>query len=444
MKKILKSIFFTPRFFIAGGILVILFGFGFYFPFIYYLTKIALYIFILLTIADIVFLYSSRDGIKSERVVPERFSNGDENPVQLNVESGYRYDVDLTIIDDIPDQFQMRNFRINTWLKKFQKIEKTYYIRPVKRGEYVFGKINFLVKSKIGFAERKISGGEEQKVKVYPAFLQMRQFELMAISNRLTEFGVKQIRKMGQSMEFEQIRQYVLGDDYRLINWKATARKNSLMVNQYTDEKSQNVYSMIDMGRTMKMPFRGMSLVDYAINSTLVLSDIAVMKQDKAGLLSFSNQISSFLPASKRPGQLNKIMELLYKSETGFLECDYEKAAIYFTRKVRQRSLVVLYTNFETISSMRRNMRYLSSIARYHLMVVVIFKNTEMNDLLESTPKKLKDIYYQVTGEQLAFEKLQIINELNKRGIQTIYTAPENLSAETINKYIEIKSRRLI
>src|SRR5690606_40532545 len=119
---------------------------------------------------------------------------------------------------------------------------------------------------------------QNKTVPVYPSFRQMRKYELPAISNRLTEFGIKKIRRIGQNREFEQIKEYVVGDDYRTINWKATARRGTLMVNTYQDERAQQVYAVIDKGRTMKMPFEGMTLLDYDINASLVISNIAIRK----------------------------------------------------------------------------------------------------------------------------------------------------------------------
>ncbi len=176
-----------------------------------------------------------------------------------------------------------------------------YNIRPVKRGEYQFGALNIYVSTMLNIVSRRYRFEQNKTVAVYPSYIQMKKYQLMAVSDRLFEVGIKKIRRIGHSMEFEQIKEYVLGDDYRTVNWKATARKRQLMVNHYVDEKSQQVYSIIDMGRTMKMPFDKMSLLDYAINSSLVISNIALLKQDKAGIIAFNNKVTSVLPAERNP-----------------------------------------------------------------------------------------------------------------------------------------------
>ncbi|RYZ76381.1 MAG: DUF58 domain-containing protein, partial [Proteobacteria bacterium] len=141
-----------------------------------------------------------------------------------------------------------------------------YILKPVKRGEYVFGSLNIYVSAEIFFIRRRFIFDQGKNVAVYPSFLQMRKYELMAISNRLTEAGIKKIRKIGRALEFDQIRDYVTGDDVRTLNWKATARKNQLMVNQYQDEKSQQVYSIIDKGRVMQMPFSKKGILTFGLD----------------------------------------------------------------------------------------------------------------------------------------------------------------------------------
>src|SRR5690554_1430110 len=146
----------------------------------------------------------------------------------------------------------------------------------------------------------------------------------MASRTAMLPNGLKRTRKIGQSSEFEQIKEYVSGDDLRHVNWKAIAKKQHLMVNHYQEEKAQNVYLFLDKGRTMKMPFDGMSLLDYVINSALMLANIAVKKQDKAGLLTFEKKTDAFVKADNKPLQIRRIMEALYHIDTNFRESDYQ------------------------------------------------------------------------------------------------------------------------
>ncbi|MCB0280669.1 MAG: DUF58 domain-containing protein, partial [Calditrichaeota bacterium] len=246
------------------------------------------------------------------------------------------------------------------------------------------------------------------------------------------------------SREFEQINHYVIGNDIRSINWKATARHHELMVNQYQDETSQNIYSLIDMSRNMQLPFNGLTLLDYAINATLVISDVAVKKYDKAGLLTFSNKMATYVPAAAQIRQIQKIMDALYNQRTDFKEASFEMLYVQISHLIHGRSLLFLYTNFQEISQLRRQLKYLRAINKFHLLVVIIFENHELTDFAMQKSKRSEQIYQKAIAAQFVLEKQQIIKELNHNGIYTILTRPENLSIDTLNKYLELKSEGLI
>jgi len=272
----------------------------------------------------------------------------------------------------------------------------------------------------------------------------MRSYQLRAVNNSLQKADVKRIRKLGHSMEFEQIKEYVRGDDFRTINWKATARKDGLMVNSYTDERSQQIYCVINKSRVMKMPFGGMTLLDHAINASLVLSNVALVKQDKAGLITFAENLDAFVPADKKTTQMSLILETLYKQQTRFLEPDFEKLYAVTRSRISNRSLLILFTNFESVESLQREMPALKRIARYHLLVVVFFENTELKTLINAKAQKLEDIYIKTIAEKFSYEKKLMVKELHKNGILSILTTPENLTVNTVNKYLELKNRMSI
>ncbi|RYF93630.1 MAG: DUF58 domain-containing protein, partial [Chitinophagaceae bacterium] len=240
------------------------------------------------------------------------------------------------------------------------------------------------------------------------------------------------------------IKEYVRGDDFRTINWKATARKDALMVNNYTDERSQQIYCIINKGRVMKMPFGGMTLLDYAINASLVLANVALVKQDKAGLITFNHQLDTFIQADKKTTQMNLLLETLYRQTTQFLESDFEKLFSVIRNRVTNRSLLIMFTNFESVESLQRELPALKRIARYHLLLVVFFENTELKTLKERKASTLEDIYIKTIAEKFSFEKKLMVKELHKNGILSILTTPENLTVNTVNKYLELKTRMSI
>lgn len=443
MKKI-RDLYLDNRLFVCIGIVVVAFITSFIVPVLLWPAKVLFLILVASILGDFLLLFRSRKGLTGYRSAPEKLSNGDDNPLTIYLENFYVFPVSVTVIDEIPHQFQRRDIAFHLQLDPGSSQTFTYQLRPVKRGEYSFGTINAFVRSPVGLLKRRFRFSGDKMVPVYPSFMQMHKYELMAISNRLTMVGIKKVRKIGQNAEFELVRDYVSGDDIRTINWKATARRNQPMVNQFQDERSQQVYCLIDKGRVMKMPFREMSLLDYAINTSLVISNIAIKKYDKAGLLTFQDNIGTYLPASSRNGQMNTILEVLYNQKTGFRESDFSTVFGFVRSKINQRSLLLLFTNFESRYGMRRQLPYLIKLAKQHLLVVIFFENTELSHLATEPAQRTDEIYYKAVAEDFMLDKKLIVKELQRHGIQSILTAPENLTVNTINKYIELKARSMI
>ena len=272
-----KDLFFGKRVMYAVIAIAFIFCLGFPYPVFIVIGKFSLVMLLLLLITEMIMLFSVTSPFSGSRTMEDKLSNGDYNPIALHIEGRYPFVTHLKIIDEFPSQLQLRDkqFSLINCAPGFRE-QITYKILPTERGEYNFGDILVFASSALKLVSRRVRIPAQVTKKVYPSIIQYRKFAYLAISNRLEEVGVKKIRQIGISNEFEQIREYVRGDDYRVINWKATARKNDLMVNQYQQERAQNVYCLIDKGRLMHMPFDGLALVDYAINSAFVLSGIAI------------------------------------------------------------------------------------------------------------------------------------------------------------------------
>jgi uncharacterized protein (DUF58 family) len=425
-----------------GGAAVILYILSFFIPVLYDVATIILLLLLLAVIVDTALLFGRRYALRAERVTSDRWSNGDDNKVVLNFQNNYSFPVQASVIDELPYQFQERHWMRRQRFDKNSEAQVVYTVKPLTRGEYFFGQINVFVKGPLQLARRRFIFPAEQTIKVYPSYIQMRRYQLLAISNRLQEAGVKRVRRLGHSMEFEQIKEYVRGDDYRTINWKATARsKSDLMVNTFTDERSQQIYCLVNKGRTMKMPFEGMTLLDYAVNASLVLSNVALVKHDKAGLITFAENLDAFLPADKKPTQMSLVLETLYRQRTKFMESDFQKLYSVIRNRITHRSLLVLFTNFESMDSLQREMPSLKLIAQYHLLLVVFFENTELKQLTEKPASSIEGIYIKTIAEKFAFEKRLMVRELRNNGILSILTPPQDLTVNTINKYLELKNK---
>lgn len=440
----MKQLHLNNRFFFSLFVVGISYVLAYFFPVMMWIANALLVFILLLLVAEVFVLFQNKSGVKAQRILPEKLSNGDDNPVQLDIKNEYSFNIKTKIIDEIPFQFQKRNFLIDRTIKAQKNVLLQYVLQPKERGEYSFGNLNIYVSSSIAFASRRYTFQKDAMLPSYPSFIHLRTYELMAIKSDFLLGGIKKIRKLGHTMEFEQIREYVQGDDIRSINWKATSKSNRLMINQYQDEKSQRIYMLIDKGRTMKMPFDGLSLLDYSINASMALAHIILKKGDRAGMMTFSKKTENKVAADNKSGQLRKISEALYNIKTDFFESDYNRLYQDVKFNLNQRSLILLFTNFETLDGLNRQIKYLRGIAKNHLLVVIFFKNSEIQNLINNNPENTQDIYDQIIAEKFEYEKKLITQELKKYGIYSLYTLPENLNIDVINKYLEIKARGIL
>ena len=440
----IKNLYLTRRFFIVFGGVILLFVTAFSYAWLFPIAQTALVVGMGLVVADIMLLFNAKTNVEAKRHIPKMMSLGDANRIALDVvnKSGQRLKV--TLVDELPIQFQKRDFEMSLILRGGEVRQTEYTLTPTERGEYTFGFVNLFIESYLGLVQRRFLEAADMSASVYPSIIQMKHFELKAFKQIAHQSGIKKIRRLGHSYEFEQIKNYVAGDDFRTMNWKASSRRASLMVNQYEDERSQQVYCVIDKSRVMRMPFSGLTLMDHAINASLVMSNIILKKKDRAGLLTFSDKIGATLQADNSPNQLNRILHELYREKEGKGEASYE-LLYYASRKlIKGRSLLILFTNFESMFALERELPTLRMISNLHLLVVVFFINTEIEDFSKKEASNTEEIYHQTIAKKFVNEKIQMMQKLRQHGIQTILTRPEDLNINTINKYLELKSRGLI
>ncbi|NJK83232.1 MAG: DUF58 domain-containing protein [Saprospiraceae bacterium] len=443
MTHFFQALFLTHRFFYAFSGVVVLFLLSFAFEPLFLLALAALMLLIGLFLADIFALFQQGNRVSASRHLPRLLSLGDANTIKITLQSNSNLSLKIRLIDELPVQLQIRDFEQRFLLPT--KTEKTiqYTIHPTQRGEYYFGALHLFLSARLAFVERRISLAAEQMVRVYPSIIQMKALEMKALNRNVSVAGMKKLRRIGHSYEFDHIKNYVRGDDYRSINWKASSRKGELMVNKYEDERAQMVYSLIDKSRNMYMPFQGLSLMDYAINATLAVSNIILKKYDRAGLITFSNKIGTTLKADNQAAQLHLLVEALYKEKEQEVESNYELLYLAIRRLIASRSVLLLYTNFESMYALHRVLPVLRKINASHLLVVVFFHNTEVANFARQIPETVEDIYYQAVAQQFVADKKAMIQKLRQFGIQAILTYPEELSLNVINKYMELKAKGL-
>ena len=441
----MKHFYFTTRFYLIAGFIIAIFASGFYLEALFLIAQVLLILLAGFAFADTYLLYSGKNNIECKRTLGKVFSLDDKNVVKIFITNHYFFTVNVEIIDEVPYQFQLRNFVLRSTLKASEDKTFKYTLVPKSRGLYIFGNVNVLVSSPVGLIQRQNVFAIQQKMPVYPSIVQMKKYQLHVNAAVKQYEGLKKIQRIGHSYEFDYIKSYIIGEDPRSLNWKASSRRNELMINHYTDEKSQQVYCILNKSRLMNLPFNDLSLLDYSINTILTISNIVLQKSDKAGLISFSEKIGNVIKASRNPGQLQKILNSLYNESESNLDPNYEllySAIRYF---IPGRSLIFLFTNFESVDSLERNMDLLRRINKFHLLVPIIFENSELDAFIRNGEIEHDiDIYNKVVARRMKNEKEVICNELRNHGIQYILTKPENLSINAINKYLELKSRGLI
>lgn len=439
-----KNLYLTRRFFIVFGAVAVVFVVSFSFGWLFPLAQTALVVCLGAVVADFGLLFNKNTRLEANRHIPKMMSLGDANRVQLDVLNNSVQRLKVVLVDELPVQFQKRDFEMSMTLAPREARRLEYEITPTERGEYTFGYINLFIESFLGLVQRRFLQAADMSAPVYPSVIQMKRYELKAFQQIAHQSGIKKIRRLGHSYEFEQIKNYVAGDDLRSVNWKASSRRASIMVNQFEDERSQQAYCIIDKSRVMRMPFGGLTLMDHAINASLVMSNIILHKKDRAGLLTFSDKLGATLAADNSPKQLNRILQELYREKEGKGEASFELLYYAVRRLIKGRSLLILFTNFESMFALERVLPTLRLINNLHLLVVVFFTNTEIEDFAKKEVVTTEDIYHQTIARKAMNEKVQMMQKLRQYGIQAIVTRPEELSINTINKYLELKSRGLI
>ncbi|MEP7080135.1 MAG: DUF58 domain-containing protein [Ginsengibacter sp.] len=443
-KNYWADVFFTSRFYKAVSLSAILFFISFYFTPLFTFSVIVLVLVLAIMMFDFSRLFFTQRSVTARRKTNSRWSNGDGNEIILDIINEFSFKINGKVIDELPPQLNLRNWHRSFELNGGVQKKIRWNAVPHQRGLLHFGDIHVFVTSPIKLIQRRCTSDATQQISVYPAFLSMKNYQLKLRSALAHSYGTNPIQRIGQSMEFEQIKEYVSGEDMRTLNWKASARRGNLMVNNFREERSQQVYCIIDKGRLMKMPFDGLTLLDHAINSALALSQVTLKRHDKAGIITFSNTDVDVLAADGKPTQMARIMEMLYHQETGFLESDFELLYQQVRHSIKHRSVLFLFTNFESFAGLQRQINSLRSLAKFHLLVVIFFENTHLNKIATEEAGTIQKVYTKVVAQKFLADKRLIAKELARHGILSILTPPEKLTAATINKYLNIKSGRAL
>ncbi|WP_432403048.1 DUF58 domain-containing protein [Wukongibacter sp. M2B1] len=434
---------FTKRFIFILGLGILLVGGS-------YLVGIHLTTFIMYNIACFTalildyYISPSSEEFEIERIGEDKLSIYEREKIKLRVYNKSDKRIYMELKDEIPDfHFESNRKVMRGHIDKYEKQDFEYGVIPKKRGIFKFGHIHIRYESNLKLCMKQFKVSMNREYKVYPNLKDLKKYRLAVYNSKFSRIGEKSMKILGHGTQFESLRDYVQGDEYRKINWKATARENRPIVNQYEPEKNQHIYILIDTGRPMSYSVRGYKKLDLAINTGLLLSDIVNQNGDRSGLMLFNTEVNNFILPGKGSNHRNRLMEALYHVEHTNYTSNYEEAFYYLKRKERRRSLMVLFTDFDTIEEAEEMIGILSVLSKNNIVMVVLMKDEKLEDMASVSAKRENEIFTKGVVLESLKERKRIIHKLNAKGIMCIECIPEKLAMNVINRYLHIKNRIL-
>ena len=382
--------------------------------------------------------------IAIQREHGQKLSLGVENRVSLHLHNHGRRPVIFTLRDEPPDDFTVSQRVFSGTVQPHQDWIAQYTVTPLNRGIYRFGNFTLRWQGPLGLFVRQECIRAEASVKVYPNLLDIQRYDLLLRRNRLQEMGLRHSRQRGEGTEYERLREYLPDDDFRRIDWKATARRYRPITTEYETEKSQNVFLAIDTGRMMQTPVERISKLDYVINASLLLTYVATGKGDKVGVMTFADQVGAFLSPGQGKGQFYKALELLYAVRPDPVEPDYHYALNYLAVKQRRRSLVVLFTDISSGAGMEALAAHAALLRRSNLLLIVTISDPDVVEAAHLRPGHTLAAYQRAAAAQILEDRRLALDRLRRQGILVLDAPANRLSTEVINRYLELKAQTLL
>jgi len=373
-----------------------------------------------------------------------RLSLGEENPIRLIVHNRGRRPSQIWVRDEPPDAFEIGTRVLAGEIAARGEWSGLYHVRPLRRGDYQFGNLNLRWQGPLRLMTRQGHIDAAGPVKVYPNLLDVRRYDLLLRKNRLQEMGLRHTRLFGEGTEFERLREYLPDDEFRRIEWKATARRNRPVTIEYQTERSQNVIAVLDIGRMMQSPVARVAKLDYVVNAALLLAYVATGKGDKVGLMTFADEVPLFISPRQGRGQFYRMLEALYAVEAQPVEPDYRRALSYLALKQRKRSLVLIFTDVSGGMSVQSLTSYVSVLARHSLPLVVTIRDPDVHATAQLVPRTSLEVYQRAAAARLLDERKVILDNLKRYGVLTLDVPADQLSMSVINRYLELKGRTLL
>lgn len=319
-----------------------------------------------------------------------------------------------------------------------------YHLWPPRRGDYGFGDLYLRWDSALGLLRRQARYPAAAPVKVYPNVVDVRKYDLLLRRNRLWELGLRSTRIFGAGSEFERLRDYTPDDEYRRINWKATARRGKPITMEFETERSQNIYVFLDVGRMMRSPVADVEKVDFAINAVLLLAYVATQKGDRVGLITFDDQVVNYVAPRSGKAQFRQLMEQLYAVAAQPIEPDYAAVFSYFAARQHKRGLALVFTDLIGSVSTDALAAQLVRMRARHLPLLVTVSDPTVQSLARQPIVDSRSLYERHAAEQILQERRLVLEQLRHNGVLTLDAPADELSVAVIDRYLALKERMLI
>lgn len=386
----------------------------------------------------------ARKSFSVERGAGRIASLGKHHPVTLTLCNESRHAQEVTIRDGVPDELHPEPQGFQVRMQGRSRAVLRYVLRPSRRGAFLADRVHLRARSRLGFWQRLLDYPHETAIHVYPDMKQLGQYALLARTNRLSLLGVRQARRIGHDHDFERLRDYTIDDNYKHIDWRATARRRKLTVKDFQTSQSQQIVFLVDGGRLMTNEATGLSLLDHALNAMLMLSYVALRQGDQVGLVHFSDDIHSFIPPRGGMRQMNRILHASFDRFPRLVESRYDQAFRYLAAHCRKRSLVVLLTNIIDEVNANQVDRYLANLVGRHLPLAVLLRDHRLFDPVEPEHPNDEQLWRYAAAAEIIAWRHQVLTDLESKGVLALDVFPEQMTAPLVNRYLQIKARHLL
>ncbi len=372
-------------------------------------------------------------------------SLGSLHDVEISIDNRSRNSIRMLVRDDTTREgLQLSPESHELILLPGKRHSVDFKLEPSRRGEFRLENVYTRIYSKAGFWCRLHQFPCPSPLHVYPNIKQVSEYALMARTNRLSQLGVRRTRKLGQDSDFERLRDYLHDDNYRHIDWRTTGRRQKLTVRQFQTDQSQRVIFLLDCGRMMTNVHHGMSLVDYALNSVLMLSYVALNQGDAVGMLCFSDRIHTYVPPAGGKKQMNRILHAGFNQFPSLVQSRFDNAFLYLSNHCRRRSLVVLISNVIDQVNADQIQNYMGNLVGAHLPLTILLRDRRVFDAADNPAPDANVLYRSAAASQLLLWRHQVLHRLKATGSLVLDVFPDEMTAKLVNQYLEIKARHML